>query len=226
MGLHFNFRKETSTMLLITCYILIVCFVLSDSVPFPPQEEVDALREIAKELHKEDWNFNLNPCNKNTNWFTPYTPDRPTFINQVDCNCTANECHVSDIILRGQNLSGVLPPSLAKLPYIRRINLGGNYLNGMIPPQWASTNLYYLLVGDNCLSGSIPGYLGEIKTLTILAVGGNMFSGDVPATLGNLVNLEYLYGRFFFFVFDYFSNLIKLNNMKVFILKFSVWARG
>ncbi|KAG9152776.1 hypothetical protein Leryth_021765 [Lithospermum erythrorhizon] len=62
----------------------------------------------------------------------------------------------------------------------------------MIPPQWASTNLYYLLVGDNCLSGSIPGYLGEIKTLTILAVGGNMFSGDVPATLGNLVNLEYL----------------------------------
>ncbi|TYH84879.1 hypothetical protein ES332_D02G226000v1 [Gossypium tomentosum] len=31
--------------------------------PYPPDYEVRALREIATELGKKDWNYNENPCN-------------------------------------------------------------------------------------------------------------------------------------------------------------------
>ncbi|GAA0156145.1 hypothetical protein LIER_43352 [Lithospermum erythrorhizon] len=108
--------KNSSYNILVV--LLSLCFVLSDSsvVPFPPKEEVAALREIADQLHKRDWNFSLNPCDNNTNWVNP--TGSGYFNNTVLCNCTAAECHVSHIILKGQDLSGVLPPSLAKLPHI------------------------------------------------------------------------------------------------------------
>ncbi|MBA0807754.1 hypothetical protein Gohar_023538, partial [Gossypium harknessii] len=39
--------------------------------PYPPDYEVKALREIAAELGKKDWNFSENPCNNKSSWFTP-----------------------------------------------------------------------------------------------------------------------------------------------------------
>ncbi|GAA0167328.1 hypothetical protein LIER_40357 [Lithospermum erythrorhizon] len=193
--LHVITRGSSSKLLLLNnCYILVVvllCFVLSDSVPFPPKEEVDALREIADELHKRDWDFSLNPCDNNTNFVNPTGSKK--FNNTVLCNCTAAECHVSHIILKGQDLSGVLPPSLAKLPHIAYFDVSQNYLNGSIPRQWASTKLQKLALAVNRLSGRIPDFLGNITTLTSLTLESNMFFGNVPASLGNLVNLETLF---------------------------------
>ncbi|KAM0048734.1 putative protein kinase RLK-Pelle-DLSV family [Helianthus debilis subsp. tardiflorus] len=95
-------------------------------------------------------------------------------------------------ILEGQDLDGVLPPSLAKLPYIKTIDLGRNYLNGTIPPEWASTKLEYLSVSANRLTGRIPTYLGNITSLVYLSLQNNMFSGTIPAELGKLENLANL----------------------------------
>ncbi|GAA0166445.1 hypothetical protein LIER_43757 [Lithospermum erythrorhizon] len=92
-------------------------------------------------------------------------------------------------ILKGQDLSGVLPASVAKLPYIIFLDLWANYLNGTIPKEWASTKLEVLSVGINRLSGPIPEYLGNITSLIYLTLENNMFSGEVPASLGKLANL-------------------------------------
>ncbi|KAK3003671.1 hypothetical protein RJ639_018368 [Escallonia herrerae] len=70
------------------------------------------------------------------------------------------------------------------------INLSRNYLNGTIPPEWASTKLENLYVNENRLSGPIPEYLGNITSLTSMSLGNNLFSGTVPAELGRLVNLK------------------------------------
>lgn len=118
----------------------------------------------------------------------------PQYNNSVICNCSfpGGVCHVTKIFLKGQNLPGVLPPSLAKLPYINTIDLTRNYLSGTIPREWASTQLEYLSVVVNRLSGPIPGYLGNLKTLVYMSLENNMFNGTVPAELGKLVNLENL----------------------------------
>ncbi|CAL9015739.1 unnamed protein product [Prunus brigantina] len=157
----------------------------------PPAEE-KALEEIAKQVGKTDWNFHINPCNNYTNWDTPKSTANPLYNNTLECNCsyTGGFCHVVSIFLKGQDLAGVLPPSVAKLPYIRQVDFTRNYLSGTIPREWASTKLELLSVNVNNLSGQIPRYLGNITTLINLNLETNLFSGTVPPELGNLINLE------------------------------------
>ncbi|GMY05972.1 probable leucine-rich repeat receptor-like serine/threonine-protein kinase At3g14840 isoform X1, partial [Fagus crenata] len=95
-------------------------------------------------------------------------------------------------LLKGQDLDGMLPPSLVKLPYLEKIDLTRNYLSGTIPPEWASTKLEYLSITVNNLSGPIPSYLGNITTLIYMSIESNLFSGTIPPELGNLVNLTNL----------------------------------
>ncbi|KAL8468314.1 hypothetical protein ACS0TY_031523 [Phlomoides rotata] len=159
-----------------------------------PEEEKNALHEIAKQLGKKDWNFSLNPCDGNPNWSTAKMPDMPLYNNSVICNCSypGSICHVEKIFLKGQDLPGVLPPSLPKLPYLKMIDFNRNYLSGNIPREWASIKLEYLSVSVNRLSGPIPKYLGNITTLVAMSLETNQFNGPVPAELGKLTNLEIL----------------------------------
>ncbi|KAK9051627.1 hypothetical protein SSX86_028255 [Deinandra increscens subsp. villosa] len=158
-----------------------------------PPDELNVLKEIATQLGKNDWNFSLNPCDNITNWSSPWNNDA-RFSNYVNCTCETDDgsCHVVNISLKGQDLAGVLPPSLAKLPSIKYIDLSYNYLNGTIPREWASTKLELLSATANRLSGSIPTFLGNITTLLYLSLENNMFSGKVPAELGKLKNLNIL----------------------------------
>ncbi|KAF7150508.1 hypothetical protein RHSIM_Rhsim02G0089500 [Rhododendron simsii] len=70
--------------------------------------------------------------------------------------------------LKGQNLSGVLPKSIANLSYLTIIDLNRNFLSGSIPPEWTSTKLEFLGLTVNRLSGTIPKYLGTMTSLTNL----------------------------------------------------------
>lgn len=57
---------------------------------------VEALREIAAQLGKKDWNFQVNPCNNDSSWITPLSEERPLYNNTVNCNCSYPNgvCHV------------------------------------------------------------------------------------------------------------------------------------
>ncbi|CAB4276313.1 unnamed protein product [Prunus armeniaca] len=156
-----------------------------------PHDEVEALREIAAQLHKKDWNFR-DPCSNVPTFSTPHTDQ---YNNTLFCNCSfpGNVCHIQSIFLVGQELDGVLPPALVKLPYIKQLNLGQNYLGGSIPHEWTSTKLEFLVLSVNNLSGPIPSYLGNIFTLQALALESNLFSGTIPPELGKLINMEILW---------------------------------
>ncbi|KAK9936660.1 hypothetical protein M0R45_013489 [Rubus argutus] len=167
-------------------------------------DEVDVLRNIAEQLNKKDWNFS-DPCSNIPTFSSPHTDQ---FSNTLVCNCSfsGNVCHIESmhvpftsptfvIFLTGQDLDGVLPLALAKLPYLKQVNLSQNDLGGTIPREWASTKLEVLVLSVNNLSGHIPGYLGNITTLRTLALESNLFSGPVPSELGKLINMENLYLR-------------------------------
>ncbi|XP_004309629.1 PREDICTED: probable LRR receptor-like serine/threonine-protein kinase At1g07650-like [Fragaria vesca subsp. vesca] len=94
--------------------------------------------------------------------------------------------------LKGQDLAGVLPPSIAKLPYLTQIDFSRNFISGNIPSDWAATKLEFMSLSVNNLSGPIPAFLGNITTLRNLSLDTNMFSGNVPPEIGKLVNLQIL----------------------------------
>ncbi|XP_035542842.1 probable leucine-rich repeat receptor-like serine/threonine-protein kinase At3g14840 isoform X2 [Juglans regia] len=163
-----------------------------------PDDEVEALKQIAEELRKKDWTFDEDPYCINgtiTTW-EKLTSGRPTtnYDNSIKCKCASpgGVCHVVELHLKGHDLSGVLPTSLVKLPHITTIDLTQNYLTGTIPSEWTSLKLNILSTSVNKLSGRIPSYLGKITTLRHLSIENNWFSGTVPPEIGKLVNLEKL----------------------------------
>ncbi|XP_063939132.1 probable leucine-rich repeat receptor-like serine/threonine-protein kinase At3g14840 isoform X3 [Daucus carota subsp. sativus] len=150
----------------------------------------------------------------------------PQYNNSVLCNCSypGDICHVESMFLKGQDLDGIPPPSLAKLLHIKHVDFTRNYLHGNIPPEWASTNLEYISFTVNRLSGPIPGYLGNISTLRYLSLEHNMFNGTVPPELGKLANLinltinvNYLTGQLPMEL----SNLTNLEEMRLSTNNFS-----
>ncbi|XP_064947956.1 probable LRR receptor-like serine/threonine-protein kinase At1g53430 isoform X1 [Musa acuminata AAA Group] len=152
-------------------------------------KEVNALKVIASKL-KKDWNFSVDPCSGTEGWIEP-----SSFIyvvSNLTCTCspTINVCHVTSIMLKGQNLTGVLPDEFANLPSLQVLDLTRNYLNGSIPVAWASLPLTTLSLLGNRISGKIPDEIGNIITLEELTFDCNQLEGLIPASLGNLINLS------------------------------------
>ncbi|CAL5410035.1 unnamed protein product [Camellia sinensis] len=136
-----------------------------------------ALSEIAEQLGKKDWNLSLNHCDE-------YIPISPGIYNNiVNCNCSsANECHISVIILTGQGLSGVLPRSIVKLPYLKTMCFEGNMFNGTVPAELGNlVDLIYLNLNSNNLTGELPKEFSNLINLRELRLSSNNFNGKLPS---------------------------------------------
>uniref|UniRef100_A0A0D9XQS7 non-specific serine/threonine protein kinase n=1 Tax=Leersia perrieri TaxID=77586 RepID=A0A0D9XQS7_9ORYZ len=104
--------------------------------------------------------------------------------------CTQNR--VTSIRLSSYGLSGSLSggdiQSLSELQYL---DLSYNNLSGPLPPNLGSlSNLESLSVVGCQFSGDIPKELGQLPKLRSL--NNNRFSGSIPPAVGNLSNLYWL----------------------------------
>ncbi|KAK4846480.1 hypothetical protein QYF36_017859 [Acer negundo] len=156
-------------------------------------EEVKTLKVIGRKLNKTDWEFGVDPCSGKGNW--KVMDERDGFESSVSCDCSFNHnssCHVVSIALKGQNLSGIVPPELSKLRYLQHLDLSRNVLSGSIPPEWATMRLVELSFMGNRLTGPFPKVLTKITTLLNLSIEGNHFSGPIPPEIGKLINLQKL----------------------------------
>ncbi|KAG5254844.1 leucine-rich repeat receptor serine/threonine-protein kinase [Salix suchowensis] len=156
-----------------------------------PDDEVKALRDIAKTLGKTDWNFSADPCGGQWGWANPNAVEGSE--NAVSCNCTFSNgtiCHVTSIVLKNQNLQGSLPPDFNRFPYLQVIDFSRNYLNGSIPREWGATQMLDISIIGNRFTGPIP---KKLETSALFTVEFNQFSGVLPPELGNLTRLEKLH---------------------------------
>ncbi|XP_052177424.1 probable LRR receptor-like serine/threonine-protein kinase At1g53430 [Diospyros lotus] len=151
-----------------------------------PQEEVQALKAISKTLQIKHLNIDESFCSS-VRFLNVTTPK----VN-VTCNCSSTLCHVTNIQLKRQNLTGTLPPEFVNLSYLQEIDLTLNYINGTIPKIFSKLPLTILSLLGNRISGSIPNEIGDIATLVELVLEDNQLGGPLPPNLGNLRSLERL----------------------------------
>ncbi|XP_060668603.1 probable leucine-rich repeat receptor-like serine/threonine-protein kinase At3g14840 isoform X1 [Ziziphus jujuba] len=150
-----------------------------------PDDEGEALREI-------------DPCSEDPNWETAnYTQDRPLYNSSLICNCcypVVVKCHVvHQLHVKGKELCGKIPPSLATLPYLETANFTQNYVGGSMPPEWTTSmkNLDYLSLYANNLSGPIPiyVYLENMTSPVYVRLENSMYCGTVPPELAKLFKM-------------------------------------
>ncbi len=104
------------------------------------------------------------------------------------------EGRVTSLILRRNNLSGLIPAQLGDLANLRTLNFIDNALRGPIPAALGSlAQLEELSLRKNELRGPIPAALDGLANLEILALDDNALSGPIPAALGDLANLTRLW---------------------------------
>ncbi|KAM3700706.1 hypothetical protein ACJW31_05G119000 [Castanea mollissima] len=173
-------------------FLLLICMAVQPGIGTTPSDEVKALGEIAEQLGKKGWNMSVDPCINDSSWLTPKLDSRPLYNNSLICNCPGRVCHVVKLILRGQDLSGVLPRSLVKLPYLTYLDLNRNFLSGNIPHEWASTKLEYFRISSNNFTGRMPDFFQSWKQLEKLEIQASGFEGPIPSNISILSNLTEL----------------------------------
>ncbi|KAJ9159734.1 hypothetical protein P3X46_025213 [Hevea brasiliensis] len=92
------------------------------------------------------------------------------------------------------SLIGSIPPNIFNISTLEDITLAVNLLFGNLPSNlglWLP-NLKRLLLGGNELDGIIPSTIGNATKLVQLELSENLFTGTVPMTFGNLEFLQLL----------------------------------
>ncbi|KAJ7979650.1 Leucine-rich repeat receptor-like protein kinase [Quillaja saponaria] len=88
---------------------------------------------------------------------------------------------ISVIELDGNNLSGIVPVSVANCQALERMDLSHNDLSGHIPEELASLPaLGYVDLSHNKFNGQIPAQFGSSSSLVLLNVSFNHISGSIP----------------------------------------------
>ncbi|KAL5805511.1 hypothetical protein ACOSQ4_028244 [Xanthoceras sorbifolium] len=90
-------------------------------------------------------------------------------------------------------LGGLLPQELSQLTYRKNLNFSLNLLSGQIPLMVGKfSNLQYLDLSNNKLSGPISSQIVNFLDLQTLVLRNNSLSGRIPLEIGKLQNLSYL----------------------------------
>uniref|UniRef100_A0A0E0JXR4 non-specific serine/threonine protein kinase n=1 Tax=Oryza punctata TaxID=4537 RepID=A0A0E0JXR4_ORYPU len=165
-----------------------------------PQQEVEALKGIARKLNKMDWDFSVDPCSGSRTWVNASNSNSypkssyPNFpVSNLTCDCSFKnhtECHIVSLELMRQNLSGVLPEEVVNLTYLTNLSLQGNRLSGTIPKELGRMPfLKSINLEGNQLEGPIPPELGNIISLERFFISANDITGELPSTFSRLTNM-------------------------------------
>jgi hypothetical protein len=106
--------------------------------------------------------------------------------------CGPNQ-EVVNITLPRNGLVGTIPPEMALLTAMEKLQLSDNLLSGNIPTYLGELeNLQSLQLDVNVLSSTLPSELGSLTSLTYLNLTANSFTGTLPVQLTGLTKLIWL----------------------------------
>jgi Leucine-rich repeat (LRR) protein len=156
-----------------------------------PAEERNALIDLYKSTNGDNWT-------NNSGWKSrPLGADgfarSGTEANWYGITCNVANSKVEKIALPDNNLVGTIHAGIWRLSEVLYLDLSGNFLSGAIPGELRKLkNLGSLFLNANSLTGSIPAGLADLKKLLNLSLDSNQLTGQIPTTLGSLTNLRSL----------------------------------
>ncbi|KAK2368139.1 Leucine-rich repeat transmembrane protein kinase [Trifolium repens] len=174
-------------------FLFIAFSIFRSNAQLLPQDEVKLLQTLSDKVHNLNWKVTQRSCNNGDSGFGNKIIVKDQITRNVTCDCSFNAstiCHVTMILLKGLNISGVFPSEFGNLTQLKILDLTRNYLNGSIPKSLGRLPLVTMSFLGNRLSGQIPSEIGDIVTLQELNFEDNRLEGPLPSSLGNLKNLQ------------------------------------
>ncbi|KAK1367266.1 putative LRR receptor-like serine/threonine-protein kinase [Heracleum sosnowskyi] len=109
----------------------------------------------------------------------------------IKCDeCSSTFCHITQLDLRQNYLTGPLSASIGNLVSMQYLALGINSLSGELPKELGNlTNLISLSIVFNNFSGPLPSELGSLTKLEKIYLDSSGVSGPIPSTYASLQNL-------------------------------------
>ncbi|KAL4335422.1 hypothetical protein GQ457_07G015250 [Hibiscus cannabinus] len=217
MGFVFCGFKTVS--LLFLGFLALNCFTeFGSNAQVLPDTEVQTLQTVFSKLqHPNASRISQSLCSE-ISW--NYTIS-DLVESRIACDCSDGNntiCHVTQILIKGHNLTGIIPPELGNLTHLQVIDLTRNYLNGSIPSSLSQLPLTNLSLLGNRLSGPIPPEIGDISTLQDVVLEDNLLGGSLPSNLGNLGRLDRLLlsaNNFTGTIPESFGNLKNLTDFRI-----------
>ncbi|KAM0923181.1 hypothetical protein ACQ4PT_005737 [Festuca glaucescens] len=99
--------------------------------------------------------------------------------------------HVIALDLESEGITGTIPPCVANLTSLRRLQLSNNSFHGSIPSELGLlTRLNDLNLSINTLEGNIPSELSACSQLQIIGLWNNSLHGQIPPSLTQCKHLQ------------------------------------
>lgn len=149
----------------------------------------------------------------NTNWV------RPTPV----CHWHGLECegdrHIVHLNMSRNNLKGTFPQELKVLTDLRTMDFGQCGFSGTLQEDlWPNlTQLRYLWLNQNRLTGTLPTTFGKMTNLQSLRLSKNHFEGQLPAEINNMTSLRdlSLHNNMFDGTIPYIAHLSSLEKLEL-----------
>jgi Leucine-rich repeat (LRR) protein len=153
------------------------------------------------------------------NFSTPLNASQPCLSGSArwqGIDCSANNDHITSLLLSDFGMIGTLPVSLCDLFALDVLSFAQNKLYGQVPScvsrlsaltvmdfkdnalsgplpdsLWEMTQLLGLNVYNNRITGTLPTGVGNLHQLMILSLAANLMSGELPGELGKLRSVMY-----------------------------------
>ncbi|KAJ6812319.1 putative LRR receptor-like serine/threonine-protein kinase [Iris pallida] len=105
----------------------------------------------------------------------------------------ANLTFLRRIDFSSNDFHGPIPQELSRLSRLQNLNLSSNSLSGVIPVELSHClGIQTIDMSYNMLRGYIPGEFGSLSSLYGLDLTNNSISGQIPASLANASSLIFL----------------------------------
>ncbi|KAF7087066.1 hypothetical protein CFC21_090286 [Triticum aestivum] len=137
-----------------------------------------------------------------SNKLTGQVPRLPINISRLDLSSNSlsgslpselNGPALEDLMLANNQLSGTIPSSIFQLPFLYRLDLSGNHLEGDVMQCWEESDanstsqfgwgLFSLALNNNNLTGQFPKFLARSSQLMFLDLSYNRLFGGLPEWL-------------------------------------------
>ncbi|VFQ86342.1 unnamed protein product [Cuscuta campestris] len=160
------------------------CFLLSNSLCYCLQSDIDCLRSIKSSLK--------DPKGFLSNWdFSNNTEGSICRFTGIDC-WHIDESKVLNIRLPYMELKGSFPLGLQNCSALTGLDLSNNQINGPIPSNISKILGFVttLDLSSNNLSGGIPKNLANCTFLNVINLENNQLTGPIPPELGLLSRIK------------------------------------